>query len=93
MLPGGPAPHPGHGAGRPDGATGHLPPCLPLGGLTPAEAHEARARHGIPDGALVDAAARHPLTLRLLSEVRAALPDAAGHPRSTVTTSSRPTWT
>ncbi|WP_442812311.1 trypsin-like peptidase domain-containing protein [Streptomyces sp. NBC_01788] len=64
----------------PDGATGHLPPCLPLGGLTPAEAHEARARHGIPDGALVDAAARHPLTLRLLSEVRAALPDAAGHP-------------
>ncbi|MFJ8348141.1 serine protease [Streptomyces sp. NPDC094153] len=67
------------GAG-PDGATGHLPPCLPLGGLTPAEAHEARARHGIPDGALVDAAARHPLTLRLLAEVRAALPDAAGHP-------------
>ncbi|MFF9126253.1 trypsin-like peptidase domain-containing protein [Streptomyces sp. NPDC014889] len=67
-------------AAGPDGATGHLPPCLPLGGLTPAEAHEARARHGIPDGTLVDAAGRHPLTLRLLSEVRAALPDAAGHP-------------
>ncbi|MFB6960297.1 trypsin-like peptidase domain-containing protein [Streptomyces sp. NPDC056309] len=63
-----------------DGGTGHLPPCLPLGGLTPAEAHVARARHGIPDGTLVDAAARHPLTLRLLAEVRAALPDAADHP-------------
>ncbi|MGW5127789.1 trypsin-like peptidase domain-containing protein [Streptomyces sp. NPDC004069] len=63
-----------------DGRTGHLPPCLPLGGLTPAESHAARARHGIPDGTLADAAARHPLTLRLLSEVRAALPDAAGHP-------------
>ncbi|MFJ6565452.1 trypsin-like peptidase domain-containing protein [Streptomyces sp. NPDC091412] len=67
------------GAGT-DGGTGHLPPCLRLGGLTPAEAHEARARHGIPDGTLVDAAARHPLTLRLLAEVRAALPDAADHP-------------
>ncbi|MGX4689502.1 trypsin-like peptidase domain-containing protein [Streptomyces sp. JNUCC 63] len=62
-----------------DGAA-HLPPCLRIGDLTPAEAREARSRHGVPDGALVNADARHPLTIRLLSEVRAALPDAADHP-------------
>ncbi|MFE9174163.1 serine protease [Streptomyces kebangsaanensis] len=62
------------------GGTAPLPPCLRLGGLTPAEARRARSRHGIPDGALVDADARHPLTIRLLSEVRAAVPDATDHP-------------
>ncbi|MFJ6661980.1 serine protease [Streptomyces sp. NPDC091377] len=46
-----------------------------LGDLTEAEAREARFRYGIPDGALHPADARHPLTLRLLSEVRAVLPD------------------
>ncbi|QOV41439.1 serine protease [Streptomyces ferrugineus] len=51
-----------------------LPPCVPLDDLTPDEAHQARARYGIPEGALADPDARHPLTLRLLSEVRAALP-------------------
>ncbi|MEU4035712.1 trypsin-like peptidase domain-containing protein [Streptomyces collinus] len=57
---------------------GHaLPPCVPLTGLTDDEARLARARYGIPDGALTGRDARHPLTLRLLSEVRAALPDAA----------------
>ncbi|MGW0189831.1 serine protease [Streptomyces sp. NPDC003362] len=61
------------GESPPDG----LPPCLPLGDLTPAEAREARARHGIPDTALADPDARHPLTLRLLAEIRAAVPDAA----------------
>ncbi|GKQ38908.1 serine protease [Streptomyces sp. A012304] len=55
---------------------GALPPCVPLGDLTPAEAREARARHGVPDTALGAADARHPLTLRLYGEVRAALPDA-----------------
>ncbi|CAM5258239.1 Large Pro/Ala/Gly-rich protein OS=Streptomyces fumanus OX=67302 GN=GCM10018772_52200 PE=4 SV=1 [Streptomyces fumanus] len=60
--------------------TGHLPPCLPLGDLTEAEAREARARLRVPDGALPDADARHPLTLRLYSEVRAALDDAPGRP-------------
>ncbi|MET9832307.1 trypsin-like peptidase domain-containing protein [Streptomyces sp. NPDC006385] len=50
-----------------------FPPCVRLGDLSPDEARQARARYGIPDGALADPDARHPLTLRLLSEVRAAL--------------------
>ncbi|MFF2203865.1 trypsin-like peptidase domain-containing protein [Streptomyces sp. NPDC058145] len=54
-----------------------LPPCVRLAELTREEAREARARHRIPEGALDDRDARHPLTLRLLSEVRAALPDDA----------------
>ncbi|WP_306191562.1 trypsin-like peptidase domain-containing protein [Streptomyces sp. MK5] len=64
----------------PDAGPG-LPPCLRLGDLTSEEAREARDRYGVPDGALVDADARHPLTIRLLAEVRAALPDAPAHPR------------
>ncbi|MEU5365230.1 serine protease [Streptomyces sp. NPDC005925] len=52
-----------------------LPACVPLGDLDAGEARRARARYGIPDGVLGDRDARHPLTLRLLSEVRAALPD------------------
>ncbi|MFD8819302.1 serine protease, partial [Streptomyces sp. NPDC059627] len=59
----------GHGA---DGD----PPCIRLTDLTPDEARRARSRYGIPDDALIDRDARHPLALRLLSEVRAALPDA-----------------
>ncbi|MGW5640402.1 serine protease, partial [Streptomyces sp. NPDC003832] len=58
-----------------DGARG-LPACVRLTGLTAAEAREARARYGIPEDVLAPRDARHPLTLRLLSEVRAALPDA-----------------
>ncbi|MFE2097873.1 trypsin-like peptidase domain-containing protein [Streptomyces sp. NPDC059468] len=54
----------------------HGPACVRLADLTQDEARRARARYGVPDGALVDRDARHPLTLRLLSEVRAALPDA-----------------
>ncbi|GGT22537.1 MULTISPECIES: trypsin-like peptidase domain-containing protein [Streptomyces] len=50
-----------------------LPPCVPLDDLTEDEARRARTRLGVPDGTLADADARHPLTLRLLSEVRAAL--------------------
>ncbi|MEW1780175.1 trypsin-like peptidase domain-containing protein [Streptomyces sp. NPDC086777] len=52
------------------------PGCVRLTAFTPDEARRARSRYGIPDGALVDRDARHPLALRLLSEVRAALPDA-----------------
>ncbi|MGW1803437.1 trypsin-like peptidase domain-containing protein [Streptomyces sp. NPDC002078] len=52
-----------------------LPPCLRLPDLTPDEARLARVRYEVPDGALSDRDARHPLTLRLLSEVRAAAPD------------------
>ncbi|MFF3502896.1 serine protease [Streptomyces sp. NPDC003247] len=53
-----------------------FPPRVPLGDLTPEEAREARARYGVPDTALHPAEARHPLTLRLCAELRAALPDA-----------------
>ncbi|MCF2539678.1 serine protease [Streptomyces sp. FB2] len=64
----------------PDGHDGQphrtVPPCLRLGDLTPEEARQARARHGIPDDALTDADARHPLTLRLLADVCAARPGA-----------------
>ncbi len=55
-----------HGGAGPEG----LPPCVVLGDLTADEAREARARHGIPEGAVTDADAAHPLTLRLLAEVR-----------------------
>ncbi|MEU0119539.1 trypsin-like peptidase domain-containing protein [Streptomyces bobili] len=52
-----------------------LPPRVPLGDLTEAEADEVRTRLGIPDTALAGPDTRHPLTLRLYAEVRAALPD------------------
>ncbi|EFL35239.1 large Pro/Ala/Gly-rich protein [Streptomyces viridochromogenes DSM 40736] len=51
------------------------PACVPVGDLTEDEAREARRRHGIPENALVEADARHPLTLRLLAEIRAAVTD------------------
>lgn len=51
------------------------PGCVHLGDLPERQARIARARYGIPDGALAAADARHPLALRLLAEVRAALPD------------------
>ncbi|GGN76895.1 hypothetical protein GCM10011579_058530 [Streptomyces albiflavescens] len=53
-----------------------IPPCVWMGDLTEGEARRARSRAGIPEDALVAADERHPLTLRLLAEVRAALPDA-----------------
>ncbi|SDP65164.1 hypothetical protein SAMN04487981_13118 [Streptomyces sp. cf386] len=78
----GAASHAGSGTSAPPGEfedeaqnSLRLPPCVPLGDLTPDEAHQARARYGIPEAALAAPDARHPLTLRLLSEVRAALPD------------------
>ncbi|MEU0744532.1 serine protease [Streptomyces sp. NPDC006134] len=58
-----------------------LPPCVPLGDLTEVEARRARARYRLPEGILTEADARHPLTLRLLSEVCAALPGAPGSVR------------
>ncbi|MEV6962360.1 serine protease [Streptomyces sp. NPDC051207] len=63
------------GEGTRTPASSRLPACVPLGDLDPAEARQARRRYAIPDGVLGDRDARHPLTLRLLSEVRAALPD------------------
>lgn len=59
---------------------GHLPPCVRLADLTAEEARRARAHHALPDGILTAPDDRHPLTLRLLSEVRAALPDAPHTP-------------
>ncbi|MHC3473049.1 trypsin-like peptidase domain-containing protein [Streptomyces sp. 7R007] len=57
------------GPGRPA-----LPPCVHLGDLTPSEAHQARTRYRLPEDALQPPDARHPLTLRLLSDLRTALP-------------------
>ncbi|MFH9733508.1 trypsin-like peptidase domain-containing protein [Streptomyces sp. NPDC017260] len=51
-----------------------LPPCVRLGDLRDDEAREARARFRVPEGALADPDGRHPLTLRLLSEIHAGLP-------------------
>ncbi|MFI8093505.1 serine protease [Streptomyces sp. NPDC086080] len=68
------APPPG-GPG-PDELDG-LPPFVTLGPLTPDEAREARARHGIPEDAVTGTDARHPLILGLLAEIRAALADDA----------------
>ncbi|WSX18199.1 serine protease [Streptomyces sp. NBC_00988] len=53
-----------------------LPACVQLGDLRPDEARRARAAYGVPEGVLTGPDARHPLTLRLLSEVLAALPTA-----------------
>lgn len=61
--------------------------CVPLGDLTKSEARLACRSHGIADRALVPADARHPLTLGLLGEVRAALtepPEAAAVDRNDV---------
>ncbi|WP_349239650.1 serine protease [Streptomyces sp. CC208A] len=50
------------------------PAVLPLGDLTDAEAGAVRRGYGLGDDDLAEADARHPLALRLLAEVRAALP-------------------
>ncbi|WP_367130985.1 MULTISPECIES: serine protease [Streptomyces] len=52
-----------------------LPPCVSLTDLGPVQAERARALYGIPPDAIHHTDAAHPLALRLLSEVRAALPD------------------
>ncbi|MFE0203159.1 hypothetical protein ACFW01_07875, partial [Streptomyces sp. NPDC058985] len=63
----------GFGGPEPAAPRPVLPPCVPLGDLGEEEAREARARHGVPDGALVAPDDRHPLTLRLLGEVHVGL--------------------
>ncbi|MEU3877885.1 serine protease, partial [Streptomyces sp. NPDC029704] len=52
-----------------------LPPCSRLPRLAPGQAAEVRASYGIPPDAIAPDDAAHPLALRLLAEVRAALPD------------------
>ncbi|MDQ0958812.1 hypothetical protein QFZ66_002690 [Streptomyces sp. B4I13] len=66
-------------------AAGPLPPCVRLGDLTPDEAREARARYAVPENALAAPDDRHPLTLRLLAEVRAALPGPADRTQADLT--------
>ncbi|MFF8729824.1 hypothetical protein ACF073_25520 [Streptomyces sp. NPDC015171] len=70
-----PAGVPGRPGTAPRTSADPLPPCVRIGDFTAEEARLARARHGIPDGELDGRDARHPLTLRLYSEVRAAVPD------------------
>ncbi|MEJ8653147.1 hypothetical protein WKI65_35035 [Streptomyces sp. MS1.AVA.3] len=57
-----------------------LPACVELGDLPEEAAERARCRYGLPPGTPAAADARHPLALRLLAEVGAALPkgDEAG---------------
>ncbi|CAL9552415.1 serine protease [Streptomyces sp. enrichment culture] len=52
------------------------PAAVPVGDLTREEAEEARLRYGLLPGGLAPADARHPLALRLLADLRAALPGA-----------------
>lgn len=49
-----------------------------IGDLPAGEAAEARRRYGIPEGLLAPEDAGHPLTLRMLAEVRAAHPGETG---------------
>ncbi|MET8983652.1 hypothetical protein ABZX85_49650, partial [Streptomyces sp. NPDC004539] len=66
----------GDGKGRGGGGEESLlPACVRLGELTEEEATLARSRYRVPEFALGPNAVRHPLTLRLLAEIRAALPD------------------
>ncbi|MFJ8585547.1 serine protease [Streptomyces sp. NPDC093595] len=54
---------------------------VPVGDLTAREARWARAAYGLPGRAIAAEDARHPLALRLLAEVREALPgDVPGRP-------------
>ncbi|MFJ9966842.1 trypsin-like peptidase domain-containing protein [Streptomyces avermitilis] len=74
-----------HGAeGQAAHGGGRLPPCVWLGDLEDEEARRVRLRYEIPEGVLADADARHPLTLRLLAEVRAAGAGAAAGGREAV---------
>ncbi|WP_405915955.1 trypsin-like peptidase domain-containing protein [Streptomyces sp. NBC_00728] len=60
------------GGQPPPHAGGPLPACVRLGDLTEEEARRVRSWAGVGEGVLVSADARHPLVLRLLSEVLAA---------------------
>ncbi|MFD3457672.1 serine protease [Streptomyces sp. NPDC058691] len=67
-----------HDPGRRAG-TRSLPACVRLGDLAEPQAHRARERYGVAEGALAGEDEAHPLALRLLSEVRAALPEGAAN--------------
>lgn len=66
---------------RPARPARRLPSCVGIGDLTVGQAERARERYGLPPDALAAGHDRHPLTLRLLAEVREALPaDTPGRP-------------
>lgn len=69
---------------RPARAARRLPPAVPVGDLRPAEAERARELYGVPEGALDAAEAVHPLSVRLMGELREALcGDVSGRPDRT----------
>ncbi|KOX26017.1 MULTISPECIES: serine protease [unclassified Streptomyces] len=72
-----------HALHRPAAGGGDgLPAAVVLGPYTEAEARAVREGYGIGETDLAEADARHPLALRLLAEVRAALPgEVPGRPR------------
>ncbi|MFC9249603.1 serine protease [Streptomyces sp. NPDC057136] len=73
--------YPAEALHRPERPARRLPPSVRLGELTASQAELARERYGIPPGAITPGHDRHPLTLRLLAEVREALPpDVPGRP-------------
>ncbi|WP_236239708.1 hypothetical protein [Streptomyces sp. CC228A] len=61
---------------RPDEPAERLPGAVPTGELTEREAEIARERYGLAEASVAAECARHPLALRLLADVRAALPGA-----------------
>lgn len=66
---------------RPARPARRLPSALRVDDLTVRQAELARQRYGLPPDALAAGHDRHPLTLRLLAEVREALPpDTPGRP-------------
>ncbi|GAA4898349.1 serine protease [Streptomyces coeruleoprunus] len=66
--------HPAGTLHRPAAPVERLPDAVPIGDLTAGEAELMRERYGLPAPSVAAADARHPLTLRLLAEVRAAAP-------------------
>lgn len=56
-----------------------LPPCVLMGDLSSAQAVRARERYGLEEGALAEADAAHPLTVRMLGDLRAELGGGAVH--------------
>lgn len=66
---------------RPARPARRLPPAVRIADFTAGQAERARERLGLPPDALAVGHDRHPLTLRLLAEVREALPaDTPGRP-------------
>ncbi|WP_143065933.1 trypsin-like peptidase domain-containing protein, partial [Streptomyces sp. CC53] len=61
---------------RPDEPAERLPDAVPTGELTAREAVTARERYGLAEASVAAECARHPLALRQLADVRAALPGA-----------------